>query len=88
METTVDYEGGGTSRRSFMKGAVVSAGLGLVGGSGLALLSPNAAGAATGGYPYATHSSEQVDPWGFYKRYCTSFCAWWLNANGVTFHNT
>lgn len=43
--------------------------------------------AATGGYPYANDSSAAIDPWGFYKRYCTSYVAWKLNQNGAGFSN-
>lgn len=55
---------------------------------------------ADGGYPYATSSHCTLDKstgkyigcvadeWGFYKRECTSFVAWKLNAaNGVYFVN-
>jgi surface antigen len=30
-------------------------------------------------YPYKNASWDAVDPWGFYKRECTSFVAWRLN---------
>lgn len=39
-------------------------------------------------YPYRSSPANQVDPWGFYTRQCTSFVAWRLNAaNGVSFSN-
>ena len=45
-------------------------------------------------YPYKNESygtyriPEDVDPWGFYYRECTSFAAWRLNhINGVNFNN-
>lgn len=41
-------------------------------------------------YPYKTHSWQEVDPWQFYKRECTSFVAWRLvNDNRlIGFRNT
>jgi len=45
---------------------------------------------STSEYPYADASNCacDLDPWGFYKRQCTSFVAWKLNTvNGVNFHN-
>lgn len=39
-------------------------------------------------YPYRNGSWHQADPWGFYKRECTSFVAWRLNhRHGVKFTN-
>ncbi|MFC4075345.1 CHAP domain-containing protein [Salinithrix halophila] len=32
-------------------------------------------------------STSEVDPWGFYKRQCTSFVAWRMNQRGVAFEN-
>jgi len=47
-----------------------------------------APGARGDDYPYRNHSHHDVDPWGFYKRYCTSFVAWRINTtNGVRFLN-
>jgi len=37
------------------------------------------------GYPYA---DSGLDPWGFYKRQCTSYAAWVLNSNGIKMSNT
>ena len=46
-------------------------------------------------YPYADKvygrywQPDDVDPWNFFYRECTSFVAWCLNSrNGVAFHNT
>lgn len=48
-------------------------------------------------YPYADAApyhgdyewgTPAVDPWGFYKRNCTSYVAWRLRQNGVDFTNT
>ena len=37
---------------------------------------------------YGTYTSADVDPWKYYYRECTSFCAWRLNnTNGISFHN-
>jgi surface antigen len=40
-------------------------------------------------YPYKTHSWSQPDPWNFYKRECTSFCAWRVRnyTNHKSFNN-
>lgn len=65
----------------------------------VAILVAGAAGVLHGGaqatatpgvddYPYQSHPWSQVDPWGFYKRECTSFVAWRLNNdNGLPFTN-
>ncbi len=44
-------------------------------------------GASFTGYPYPNADPNQIDPWRFYYRNCTSYCAWWLNASGVAFSN-
>ena len=36
-------------------------------------------------YPYRGHANA-LDPWGFYTDYCTSFTAFRLSQEGVTFH--
>jgi surface antigen len=36
-------------------------------------------------YPYRGHANL-LDPWGFYTGYCTSFAAFRLSQEGVTFH--
>lgn len=36
-------------------------------------------------YPYRGHANA-LDPWGFYTDYCTSFVAFRLSQEGVTFH--
>lgn len=43
----------------------------------------------TNTYPYqsASHCGCQADPWGFYKRQCTSYVAWKLNESGKSFSN-
>jgi surface antigen len=38
-------------------------------------------------YPYRGHAN-QLDPWGFYTGYCTSFVAFRLSQEGVTFHGS
>ena len=38
-------------------------------------------------YPFPADSPDEVDPWAFYKRECTSFVAWRLN-KVMSFHNT
>jgi surface antigen len=62
----------------------------LVAGFG-ALLPARAAHATVGtnDYPYATSAVDQVDPWNFLTRECTSFVAWRLNHDaGVAFTNS
>lgn len=56
--------------------------------------SPFGAGCVRGNeYPYTTKSygtyriPEDVDPWGFFFRECTSFVAWRLNQDGIPFTN-
>ncbi|HHJ99038.1 MAG TPA: CHAP domain-containing protein, partial [Actinobacteria bacterium] len=44
-----------------------------------ALLVAPSAGMAVDDYPYRGQTG--VDPWGFYKGYCTSFVAWRMNQN-------
>lgn len=54
---------------------------------GVALLLPIFATAyAKSGYPYTTGSG--TDPWGFYKRQCTSYAAWSVNDDGIEMSNT
>lgn len=44
---------------------------------------------ATNGYPFANADTNTVDPWGFYVRQCTSYCAWYFNAvEGASWYNT
>ena len=38
-------------------------------------------------YPYRGHAN-QLDPWGFYTDYCTSFVAFRLSQEGVVFHGS
>ena len=40
---------------------------------------------AADGYPYANDQTGNNDPWGFVKRQCTSYAAWRLNQNGISF---
>jgi surface antigen len=41
-------------------------------------------GPAPDGYPWADERDPQArDPWGFTKRQCTSYAAWYLNSHGV-----
>lgn len=46
--------------------------------------------AYTNTYPYtdAEHCGCEVDPWGFYKKQCTSYAAWKANEAGLAFSNT
>ena len=49
----------------------------------------NLGGAIGDDYPYRSASMNQIDPWNFYFRNCTSFAAWRMNsANKVGFTNT
>lgn len=53
----------------------------------LALLAPASVAMATDDYPYSGQTG--VDPWGFYKGYCTSFVAYRMNRNAgpMSFYN-
>ena len=50
---------------------------------GVPAISVSAAGVDD--YPYRGHAN-QLDPWGFYTGYCTSFTAFRLSQEGVVFH--
>lgn len=55
------------------------------------LLPAGAAHATTGtnDYPYRNSTPDQVDPWNFYTRECTSFVAWRLNNDAkISFNNS
>lgn len=67
----------------------------LAGGQDDALATLQAASDRGDNYPYADKvygrylQPDDVDPWKFFYRECTSFVAWCLNSrNGVAFHNT
>ena len=42
--------------------------------------------AGTDDYPYRG-APNRLDPWGFYTGYCTSFVAFRLSQEGITFHS-
>jgi surface antigen len=46
-----------------------------------------ASAAGVDDYPYRGHAN-QLDPWGFYTGYCTSFAAFRLSQEGVVFHGS
>lgn len=38
-------------------------------------------------YPSANHCGCEADPWGFFKRQCTSYAAWKVNESGISMTN-
>lgn len=68
-----------STRRSFLARTLLSAIATLVVVVPLGTAVAPAAHAGTA-YPYAGSSTSSVDPWGFYKRNCTSYVAWRINA--------
>lgn len=69
----------------FAHSAPIRAGIALL--VALALLAPASPAMAADDYPYRGQTG--VDPWGFYKGYCTSFVAYRMNRNAgpMSFYN-
>lgn len=84
------HTSGEDSDRLIMQGdgnLVLYAGSSAVWSSGTKVGGSSGGRAPYTGYPYTTASPNQMDPWLFNYRNCTSYCAWWLNASGASFSN-